>query len=87
MSGGIFPISNEPHEIEVPAQRETFEAQVLVMTKPYKRLEYPISAFSYTIPFEQTGRVIESGNYKLELVMSHVANGKPTLIIYEEERV
>lgn len=76
--------TNEPKEVEVPSQRETFEAQVLVISKPYKKMEYPyaIDAMGYD-PMRNTRRTL-SGKYRLELVMSSIANGKPTLIIHEE---
>ena len=75
-------------EVEVPAQRETFEAQVLVMTRSYKTMEYPgLSVKGMTMPFpmEQTRRVLQAGKYHVELVLSSSVNGKPMLIIYEEE--
>lgn len=78
---------NEPREVEVPAQRETFEAQVLVITKPYKKMVYPLVMDASTFyPLQHTYRVIDAGRYKIELVPSQMANGKPTLIIYEEEK-
>ncbi len=78
---------NEPREIEVPAQRETFEAQVLVIARPYKKMAYPLVMDASTFhPLQHTHRVIDAGRYKIELVLSQMANGKPTLIIYEEEK-
>lgn len=74
-------------EIEVPAQRETFEAQVLVVTKAYKKqtIRSPIAIDgSLYVPLSHALRVIQGGKYHLELVPSATAYGKPTLILYEE---
>lgn len=72
----------QPKEIEVPVTHETFEAQILIKTKPYKKMEYPFAP-SMSYPMEQTQRVLDSGKFKVELVLSSIANGKPTLLIEE----
>ena len=75
---------NKPREVEVPESKETFEAQVLVIAKPYKEMRYPmmVNASIYS-PLSKSLDIIRSGNCKVELVMSSLTNGKPMLIITE----
>lgn len=74
-----------PEKIVVPSKHETFEAQVLVVTE--SRVEhvspYNPQASQLFVPFEETTRILQSGNYRVVLVPSHTAGGKPALILYE----
>jgi hypothetical protein len=79
-------INTDPHEEDVPAKNETFEAQILVITKPRTITVQPfnLTVMSTHWPMTEASRVIGSGNYRLELVGSELANGRPVLIIHEE---
>lgn len=83
-SPGVPHIDFSPREEEIPEKRETFEAQVLVITKARKEMVYPTLMLQWQ-PFVETTRVLRSGKYHAEFVQSDIANGKPTLIIYEDE--
>jgi len=74
--------NNEAHEVTVPARKETFDAQVLVMAKERKEMQYPMM-MSMPYPLNEICRVLASGKFRVELVASSIANGKPTLIIEE----
>ena len=73
-----------PYEVNIPASCETAQVQILTMTRPHKEMHYPMTA-TLTVPLQETRRVIDSGKYRLELVMPSVLPGTPTLIIYEED--
>lgn len=75
---------HEPSEITIPARTETFEAQVVTFSRERTETTYP-HAVSMTYPMQETQRLIASKRYRLEFVPSHIHNGKPTILLYEEE--
>lgn len=74
----------KPREIDVPSKHKTFEAQVVIITQPRKETVYPyIMPASH--PMEESWRVIDSGKFHAKLILSELVNGKPTLMITEDE--
>lgn len=78
----------QKQKIEIPAKRELFDAQVLVMTlartemfSPYE-LTLPLDNY---YPLPETQRVLVSKHFHAELILPAITNGKPMLIIYEDE--
>jgi hypothetical protein len=81
-----FIDTNEPHEVTFPATKETFPAQVLVITKERKekRSPSPFITTSMQYPLSEVQRVIGSKKFSVELIVPSLATGMPTLIISEE---
>jgi len=77
-------IFNDGKEVTVPEQKETFEAQVLVISQPYKKTVYPHMISNDYYPLSATRRVLETKHYSVELIMPVFPGGKPTLIIRED---
>lgn len=74
-------------DVEVPSMRETFEAQVLIVTakRVERRYVSPYVMTNGTFPMSEAARVLQSGKFHVELVPSQLVHGKPTLIITEDE--
>ncbi len=84
----LSDLSMRPQEVTVPATKETFEAQVVVITQPRKRMEYQYNGMAvisgYQGLLDESRRVISAGKFKVELVMPPMMPGKPALIITED---
>ncbi len=78
--------NNEPHEVTIPACKETFNAQVLVMAKERKEMHHSMHSVTMSMPYplSETRRILASGKFHAELVMSSNPTDSPTLIIYED---
>jgi hypothetical protein len=74
-------------EVTIPATKETFECQVVVITQPRKEMRFPYHglSMSYHNILDESRRVIASRTFTVELIMPPMMPGKPTLIITEEE--
>ena len=76
--------SNDPTETTIPATIETFEAQVVTFSREHTETTYPLTP-QFRQPMQETQRIVTSKRYRLEFVPSHIAYGKPTILLYEEE--
>jgi len=81
----IIP-NNEMHEVTIPASKESFSAQVLVMAKERKEMHHPMHVLTMAAqyPLSETRRVLARGKFHAELVVSPNPTDSPTLIIYED---
>lgn len=79
-----YAYSEREHTQHHHVRKETFTAQVLVISQPRKRILSPDIAQPQMMSLESIARLIDSGRYRLELVAPLLPHDKPMLIVHEE---